>query len=608
MEKQGSLFDSELNNSRRTSSGTSSSTRSGVHSASTSAASVAPATASATANTAAPAAASAAASKAALVASSAEVGALGSSASALVDEQAEYDPFAPLAARLRPRNLDEYIGQSHLLALGKPLRQAIENGRCYSMIFWGPPGVGKTTLAFMIARSTNAYLEQISAVAAGIQDVRDAIARAQDRKRNGIRTILLVDEVHRFNKAQQDAFLPYIENGTVTFIGATTENPSFQVNPALLSRARVFVLKPLSSDELSKLLDWALRSPRGLQKEKLIFDDKVRQALIELADGDARHLLTTLEMLADDAAEMPNGQKVITYAMVGAVAGRRLIKYDKGGDAFYDLISAFHKSVRGSNPDAALYWYARILEAGILAIATEDVGLADPQAMQIALNAWDIFNRVGAAEGERAIAEAAVYMALAPKSNHLYVAFNQARKDAATLPSFAVPLYLRNAPTKLMESLGYHRGYRYAHDYPDAYAAGECFLPEELDGRRYYFPSGRGYEDYLGKMQAYFQQRDAQASPEEQRFPPHHAVDMQAQLQHYHPELFTEQQLSAETSETAAARAASAQTDANLAVGNTAVSAGRLEGNGQEIGQDASAPAPAAPAFAGASADKLGAE
>ena len=534
------------------------------------------------------------------MASSAEVGALGSSASALVDEQAEYDPFAPLAARLRPRNLDEYIGQSHLLAPGKPLRQAIENGRCYSMIFWGPPGVGKTTLAFMIARSTNAYLEQISAVAAGIQDVRDAIARAQDRKHNGIRTILLVDEVHRFNKAQQDAFLPYIENGTVTFIGATTENPSFQVNPALLSRARVFVLKPLSSDELSKLLDWALRSPRGLQKEKLIFDDKVRQALIELADGDARHLLTTLEMLADDAAEMPNGQKVITYAMVGAVAGRRLIKYDKGGDAFYDLISAFHKSVRGSNPDAALYWYARILEAGgdplyvarrILAIATEDVGLADPRAMQVALNAWDI-----------------VYMALAPKSNHLYVAFNQARKDAATLPSFAVPLYLRNAPTKLMESLGYHRGYRYAHDYPDAYAAGECFLPEELDGRRYYFPSGRGYEDYLGKMQAYFQQRDAQASPEEQRFPPHHAVDMQAQLQHYHPELFTEQQLSAETSETAAARAASAQTDANLAVGNTAVSAGRLEGNGPEIGQDASAPAPAAPAFAGASADKLGAE
>ena len=623
MEKQGSLFDSELNNSRRTSSGTSSSTRSGVHSASTSAASVAPATASATANTdapaAAPAAALAAASKAASVASSAEVGALGSSASALVDEQAEYDPFAPLAARLRPRNLDEYIGQSHLLAPGKPLRQAIENGRCYSMIFWGPPGVGKTTLAFMIARSTNAYLEQISAVAAGIQDVRDAIARAQDRKRNGIRTILLVDEVHRFNKAQQDAFLPYIENGTVTFIGATTENPSFQVNPALLSRARVFVLKPLSSDELSKLLDWALRSPRGLQKEKLIFDDKVRQALIELADGDARHLLTTLEMLADDAAEMPNGQKVITYAMVGAVAGRRLIKYDKGGDAFYDLISAFHKSVRGSNPDAALYWYARILEAGgdplyvarrILAIATEDVGLADPQAMQIALNAWDIFNRVGAAEGERAIAEAAVYMALAPKSNHLYVAFNQARKDAATLPSFAVPLYLRNAPTKLMESLGYHRGYRYAHDYPDAYAAGECFLPEELDGRRYYFPSGRGYEDYLGKMQAYFQQRDAQASPEEQRYPPHHAVDMQAQLQHYHPELFTEQQLSAETSETAAARAASAQTDANPAVGNTAVSAGRLEGNGPEIGQYASAPTPAAPApaFAGASADKLGSE
>ena len=618
MEKQGSLFDSELNNSRRISSNANSGVSSS--SAAVSPASAASAAAS-TATTATPAATATAALAAASAASTADVGELGTTAATLVDEQAEYDPFAPLAARLRPRNVDEYIGQSHLLAPGKPLYQALEHGRCYSMIFWGPPGVGKTTLAFMIARSTNAYLEQISAVAAGIKDVRDAIARAQERKRQGIRTILFVDEVHRFNKAQQDAFLPYIENGTVTFIGATTENPSFQVNPALLSRARVFVLKPLTSEELSKLLDWALSSPRGLQKEKLIFDDKVRQALIELADGDARHLLTTLEMLADDAAEMPNGQKVITYAMVGAVAGRRLIKYDKGGDAFYDLISAFHKSVRGSNPDAALYWYARILEAGgdplyvarrILAIATEDVGLADPQAMQIALNAWDIFNRVGAAEGERAIAEAAVYMALAPKSNHLYVAFNQARKDAATLPSFAVPLYLRNAPTKLMESLGYNRGYRYAHDYPDAYAAGECFLPEELDGRRYYFPSGRGYEDYLGKMQAYFQQRDAQASPEEQRYPPHHAVDMQAQLQHYLPELFTEQQLSAETSETAAARAASAQTDANPAVGNTAVSAGRLEGNGPEIGQYASAPAPApaapAPAFAGASADKLGSE
>lgn len=481
----------------------------------------------------------------------------------LVDEDAEFDPFAPLAARLRPRNVDEYIGQTHLLALGKPLRQALEHGRCYSMIFWGPPGVGKTTLAFMIARSTHAYLEQISAVAAGIKDVREAIARAEERKRHGIRTILFVDEVHRFNKAQQDAFLPYIENGTVIFIGATTENPSFQVNPALLSRARVFVLKPLSAEELSRLLDWALNSPRGLKKERIVFDDKVRQALIELADGDARHLLTTLEMLSDEAAPLQNGQKIITYAMVGAVAGRRLIKYDKGGDAFYDLISALHKSVRGSSPDAALYWYARILEAGgdplyvarrILAIATEDVGLADPQAMQIALNAWDIYNRVGAAEGERAIGEALVYMALAPKSNHLYKAFNQARKDAATLPSFDVPLYLRNAPTKLMESLGYHKGYRYAHDYPESYAAGECFMPEEMDGRVYYEPSNRGYEAYLQRMQAYLQQRDANASAQERRYPQGHAQEMMKNLQHYNPELFESQQLSSETSESAAER------------------------------------------------------
>ena len=273
----------------------------------------------------------------------------------LVDSDAADDPFAPLAARMRPQNLDEYIGQSHLLGPNKPLRQALERGRCYSMIFWGPPGVGKTTLALLIARSTNSYLEQISAVASGIKDIRAAIERAQARKRRGMRTILFVDEVHRFNKAQQDAFLPYIENGTVTFIGATTENPSFQVNSALLSRARVYVLKKLSDEELSQLIDVTLSSERGLAAFNLTFDDKVRQALIALSDGDARHLLSTLEMLSDDAAPLPNGQRVITYAMVGAVAGRRLIKYDKGGDAYYDLISAFHKSVRGSSPEGALF-------------------------------------------------------------------------------------------------------------------------------------------------------------------------------------------------------------------------------------------------------------
>lgn len=467
----------------------------------------------------------------------------------LVDPDAEFDPYAPLAARMRPRSLDDYFGQSHLLAPGKPLRQALERGHCYSMILWGPPGVGKTTLAFIIAHSVNAVMEQISAVVAGIKDIRAAVERAQARKKRGIRTILFVDEVHRFNKAQQDAFLPHIENGTVIFIGATTENPSFQVNSALMSRARVYVLHKLSNEEMAALLDHTLNSERGLAREHLILSDKVRSALIAISDGDARQLLTTLEMLADDAATTPDGHKVITYAMLGAVAGRRLINYDKGGDAYYDLISAFHKSVRGSAPDAALYWYSRILEAGgdplyvarrLLAIATEDIGLADPQAMQVGLNAWDIFTRVGEAEGERAIAEAAVYMALAPKSNHLYQAFNQAREDASRLPSFEVPLYIRNAPTKLMSELGYHRGYRYAHDYPNGYAAGECFMPEELHGRSYYQPTDRGYEAFLRDKLAYLRQCDELAPPDITRYPPEHAREMMARLKRYVPELFAD--------------------------------------------------------------------
>lgn len=464
----------------------------------------------------------------------------------------DFDPFEPLAERLRPRNIDEYIGQSHLLGPDKPLRKALERHRCYSMIFWGPPGVGKTTLALMLAKATGAVLEQLSAVVGGMADIREAVARAKERRRHGLRTILFVDEVHRFNKAQQDAFLPHIENGTIIFVGATTENPSFQVNSALLSRARVFVLKKLSETELSQLLDMALNSERGLKRERLVLDNKVREALISLADGDARHLLTTLEMLADDAAPLKDGSKQITYAMVGAVAGRRLLSYDKNGDAYYDLISAFHKSVRGSAPDAALYWYARILEAGgdpsyvarrILAIATEDVGLADPNAMQIALNAWDIFNRVGAAEGERAIAEAAVYMALAPKSNHLYTAFNQVRQDVVTLPSYDVPLYIRNAPTKLMSQLGYHDGYRYAHDFPGAYAPGECFMPEELHGKRYYIASDRGFECYLKQRQEYLAHLDALA-PSQQRYGVEHAQQVQQELKVRYPQIFENDLLS----------------------------------------------------------------
>ena len=445
--------------------------------------------------------------------------------------------FVPLASRMRPVSLDDYIGQSHLIGPGRPLRMALERKQSYSMIFWGPPGVGKTTLALIIAKSSGAVLEQISAVTAGVKDIRAAIDRAMSRKRQGVRTVLFVDEVHRFNKSQQDAFLPYIENGTIIFIGATTENPSFELNSALLSRARVYVLKKLSPEELRELLHHALKSEKGLKSENLILADKVEDALIDLSEGDGRHLLNTLEMLVDLAAPYKDGAKIITFAMVGAVAGRRLIKYDKGGDDYYDLISAFHKSVRGSAPDAALYWYARILAAGgdplyvarrLLAIATEDVGLADPRAMQVALNAWDIYERVGAAEGERAIAEAAVYLAIAPKSNALYTAFHQAKEDAEKLPSFDVPLYLRNAPTKLMENLGYHKGYRYAHDFPGAYAAGECFMPEELDGRTYYKPNDRGLEIQLKAKLDYLKDLDNKAI--DRRYPPEHQNEVKKRL------------------------------------------------------------------------------
>ncbi len=436
------------------------------------------------------------------------------------------DEFAPLASRLRPQSIEEYIGQTHLLGEGKPLRTMLNRGTCYSMILWGPPGVGKTTLALLFAKVCNAYVEQIPAVTSGVKDIRDAVDRALRRKESGIKTLVFVDEVHRFNKSQQDAFLPHIENGTITFIGATTENPSFSLNSALLSRARVYVLQKLSQDESRQLLHQALTSERGLKSYNLTLAKGVEEAIIDLAAGDARYLLNILEMASDLAADTKDGKKILTLAMVGAVAGQKLMTYDKGGDAYYELISAFHKSVRGSAPDAALYWYSRILEAGgdplyvarrLLAIATEDVGLADPRAMQVCLNAWDIFTRVGAAEGERAIAEATVYCALAPKSNNLYTAFAKAREDAKNHGDLEVPIYLRNAPTKLMEQLGYKKGYRYAHDYPGAYAAGESFFPEELVGTKYYHPSDRGMEITFQKKEEYLEQRDSQES--DKRYP-----------------------------------------------------------------------------------------
>jgi len=430
----------------------------------------------------------------------------------------QLDAFAPLASRLRPQSVDEYIGQSHLIAKGRPLRALLDKGQCYSMVLWGPPGVGKTTLALLFAKSCNAYFEQIPAVTSGIKDIREAVDRALLRKQRGVKTLLFVDEVHRFNKTQQDAFLPHIENGTITFIGATTENPSFSLNSALLSRARVYVLQKLNEEESKALIQYALNSERGLKKEEIHLADGVEKAIVDLAAGDARYLLNILEMASDLAAPYKEGGKILTLAMVGAVAGRKLINYDKNGDAYYELISAFHKSVRGSAADAALYWYSRILEAGgdplyvarrLLAIATEDIGLADPRAMTVCLNAWDIFERVGPAEGERAIAEATVYCALAPKSNHLYEAFGKAREDAKAHGDLEVPIYLRNAPTKLMEDMGYKKGYRYAHDYEGAYAAGESFFPEELTGTVYYHPSDRGAEVTYTKKIEYLRQRDA---------------------------------------------------------------------------------------------------
>lgn len=425
------------------------------------------------------------------------------------------EDFRPLAARMRPVTLDQYIGQRHLLGEGKPLRRAIESGTLHSMIFWGPPGTGKTTLADIAARQANAELEQISAVTSGVKEIREAIGRAEQNKQAGVRTVLFVDEVHRFNKSQQDAFLPHVESGTVTFIGATTENPSFELNNALLSRARVYRLTSLDDRALEAVIDQALAdSQRGLGEQALTFDKGVKAALTAACSGDARMALNLLEMLAD----MADGQ--VTLSMLKDVAGEKVAQFDKQGDAWYDLISAFHKSVRGSSPDGALYWYARIVSAGgdplyvarrLLAIASEDIGNADPRAMQVALNAWDCFTRVGPAEGERAIAQAAVYLASAPKSNAVYTAWKQALRDAKETANAPVPMHLRNAPTALMEDMGHGKGYRYAHDEPNAYAAGERYLPSELGDTRYYQPVNRGLEIKIAEKLAFLAEQDAKS-------------------------------------------------------------------------------------------------
>ena len=416
------------------------------------------------------------------------------------------DEFKPLAARMRPRNLSEYIGQSQLLGKDKPLPKAIEAGHLHSMILWGPPGTGKTTLAEIIAHHANAKVERISAVTSGIKDIREAIERAKINQQSGVRTILFVDEVHRFNKSQQDAFLPYVENGTVTFIGATTENPSFELNSALLSRARVYLLKSLTNNDIEQILQQAMDdTDRGYGNLNITLPEQTKQQIAEFVDGDARRALNTLELLVD----MSDGQ-ALTPELLKEVIGERSARFDNQGDRFYDLISAVHKSIRGSAPDAALYWYARIISAGgdplyvarrLLAIASEDVGNADPRAMQVALAAWDCFTRVGPAEGERAIAQAIVYLACAPKSNAVYLAFNQAMKDATSQPDYDVPEHLRNAPTQLMKNLGYGAQYRYAHDEPNAFAAGENYFPPEMAATKYYYPSQRGAEkNYAEKL------------------------------------------------------------------------------------------------------------
>ncbi|MFP1762552.1 replication-associated recombination protein A [Lonsdalea quercina] len=430
--------------------------------------------------------------------------------------------FQPLAARMRPVTLAQYIGQQHLLGPGKPLPRAIESGQLHSMILWGPPGTGKTTLAELIGRYGDADVERISAVTSGIKEIREAIERARHNRDAGRRTILFVDEVHRFNKSQQDAFLPHIEDGTITFIGATTENPSFELNSALLSRARVYLLKALTAEDIEVVLTQALQdSERGLGKQHIVLPDETRRLLSELVSGDARRALNLLEMMSDMAEVDAAGERHLTPDLLNEVAGERSARFDNKGDRYYDLISALHKSVRGSAPDAALYWYARIITAGgdplyvarrLLAIASEDVGNADPRGMQVAIAAWDCFTRVGPAEGERAIAQAIVYLACAPKSNAVYTAFKAAMRDAREKPDFDVPDHLRNAPTALMKEMGLGDEYRYAHDEPNGYAAGENYFPSEMAATQYYHPTSRGLEGKIGEKLAWLASQD-QNSP-----------------------------------------------------------------------------------------------
>ncbi len=428
---------------------------------------------------------------------------------------AKREPAAPLAEQLRPRTLDEVVGQQHLLGAGKPLRLAFEAGKPHSMILWGPPGVGKTTLARLMAQAFEAEFIAISAVLSGVKEIREAVARAEAvLQQSGRRTILFVDEVHRFNKSQQDAFLPFVEQGLITFIGATTENPSFEVNGALLSRAAVYVLQSLTTADLAELV------ARGVSKSLFSFDlsDAARDSLVAYADGDARRLLNLVEQVATAAEQTKRTE--VDDDFVKQTLTQSLRRFDKGGDAFYDQISALHKSVRGSSPDAALYWLTRMFDGGadplymgrrLIRMAVEDIGLADPRALRVALDACETYERLGTPEGELALAQAALYLAVAPKSNAAYVAYNRAREVVRNDQSRPVPEHLRNAPTKLMKDLGYGREYRYAHDEPGAYAAGETYLPDGMPAPGLYEPTDRGLEAKIADKLAHLRQLDRDA-------------------------------------------------------------------------------------------------